>query len=165
MKTREQRQPVLLKARLRLDGGWADGTVLNLSRRGMMIQSASPPPGGSYLEIRRGVHVIVARVVWTRAHRFGVRAQDVIDIDGLIREPDRSAPPGPRAEPIERRSANRPPPERHERSRQRGRIMEFACIAIVGGSAAIGAAAAVAEILSSPFEHVHAALAGATSAP
>lgn len=100
---REPRRLVHRPARMRVDGEWCDITICNVSSRGFMGKCASPPPRGTYIEVRHRSLCIVARVMWSRDMRFGVRAQDKIDIANLLSgEPARSFSPGE-----ERRSARR----------------------------------------------------------
>lgn len=165
VKTREPRLNVVIKARMRVGASWGDVSILNISSRGLLIHSPQAPPQGSYLEVRRGRHAIIARVVWSQNQRFGVRTQDPLSIEAIIREPDRSAPEARRAEestaPVERRGDDlraRSSKERHERSRMFGRAFEFACIAAAGISAALVVHGIVAESLGRPLADVGAAL-------
>lgn len=152
----------MITARMRTGARWGDVSILDISSRGMLIHASSAPPRGAYLEVRRGSHAIVARVVWTRDQRFGVLTQDRLSIEAIIREPDRSAPEQRRqAEcrpPVERRTQRRTA-DRHERSRHVGRAVEFACLALAGGSAALIGFAAIEEALRRPLTKVTAALA------
>lgn len=163
MKRREQRRPVLISARMRLGARWGDVSILNISSRGLMIHSAEAPERGTYLEVRRGCHAIIARVVWTDNQRFGVRTQEPLSVEAIIREPDLSEAGAGRAEncgPIERRvSERRRLSERHEHSRMFGRAVEFACLGIAGGTAALACYGLVAESFSRPLSQVTAALA------
>src|SRR5512141_1251257 len=102
MKAREPRRKVMLKARLRIGAAWRDACILDLSTRGLMIQANEPLRGGSYIEIRRGQHVIIARVMWTRDRRCGLLTQDPLSTEAIIAEPDRSQAAGP-VPPTERR--------------------------------------------------------------
>ena len=63
-KARSLRRRVPVPARLRHGSSWSDACILNVSSRGLMIHTGRPISHGSKLEIRRGDHVIVARVVW-----------------------------------------------------------------------------------------------------
>ena len=152
----------MIKARMRVGAAWRDACILDLSSRGLMIQSSEPPANGSYLELRRGRHVIVARVMWSRDRRCGLRAQDVLPTEAIISEPDRSAGPlivaggERRASPATRV----PRATAHERSRWRGRAWEFASFAFVGGVFASLAYGAVASVLETPMVAVETALAG-----
>lgn len=148
----------MIAARLHDGRGWYDANVLNISARGLMLQVAEPPPRGAYIEIRRGAHVIVGRVIWTTADRFGARAQDRLEIDSLIansstaRQVTQAAPDVP----FERRTQPRPDhlQWRHARNQQKGRALQFAVI--VGFSFALAACAytAVADTLSRPLKEI-----------
>lgn len=125
----------------------------------MLLRSAGAPSRGSYLEIRRGSYVIVARVVWANADRFGVWTQDAIPADGLIKHPDRNAAAKPEADSfVDRRAAPRPTSERHETSRSRARAMEFGAFALLGAVGATMALGAVEELLARPLAAVETAL-------
>ena len=147
---------------MRVGSAWRDACILDLSSRGLMIQASNPPPGGSYLELRRGRHVIIARVMWSRDRRAGLRAQDELPTDAIIAEPDRSdgpliVPGGERrATPV----ARVPRATAHERSRWRSRAWEFASLALVGLTFATLAYGAVAAVLEKPLLAVETALAG-----
>ena len=160
MKPREPRKKVMIKARMRVGAAWHDACILDMSSRGLMIQASDPPPGGSYLELRRGRHVIVARVMWTRDRRAGLRSQDPLPTEAIISEPDFSSGPPiiagveRRAEPLARA---RPAPQ-HEHSRWRSRAWEFASLAFIGGVLATFAFDAVANALERPMTAVEGAL-------
>ncbi len=162
MQVREPRRKVLIKARMRVGASWGDACILDVSSRGLLLQAASPPSRGAYCEVRRGRHVIVARVVWSSHHRFGVRTQDRIVADALIEEPDASGAEPPQAsgaEPaVERRAPTRPRDHDHEQSRWRARAIEFACIAIAGGFLATIGFGTVGRVLAHPLTSVQSAL-------
>jgi hypothetical protein len=161
MKPREPRRKVMLKARLRINAAWHDACILDLSSRGLMIQASEPLRGGSYIEVRRGRHVIVARVMWSRDRRCGLLTQDALPTDAIIAEPDQSA-----GKPIvagEDRRVERAPPSRafvHEQSRWRSRAFEFTLVALLGGACGTFAYSAVSDALSRPLATVELALAG-----
>ena len=159
MKPRDPRHKVLIRARLKAGPEWHDTCILNISSRGMLMQAAEPPVRGSYLEIRRGALLIVAKVVWTRHHRFGVRTQDVLPIEAIIA--DVAAPViGEGVRVGERRRARRQQLPAEQRSRHQGRMIEFGfAVALVLG----GAVFAVSEIhalLAAPVDIASAALGG-----
>ena len=160
VKPREPRRNVMIKARMRAGTSWSDALILNLSSKGMLVRSDSSPGRGSYLEIRRGAHVIVARVIWANSGRFGVQTQDPVPAESLIRDPDgASAPQKAASTPFqERRAASRPPAVRHERSRQRARLAEFAAIALACGFVAVLMASQVAEVVAKPLDAARTAL-------
>ena len=166
MRPREARLKVVLKARMRLDGRWEDACIRDISSRGLCIQSASPPSRGSYVEIFRGRHTAVARVVWTKEGRFGVYTQDRIDVDAFIGEADLSGIDYKKrvaASPsFERRRAPRPDRDeiarRAERNRLASRGMEFAAICAFGASAALLVLGAIEQAVIAPLAAVSAHL-------
>lgn len=151
----------MIKARMRAGASWNDAIILNLSSRGMMVRADQSPGRGSYLEIRRGPHVIVARVVWSGGGRFGVQTQDPVPTESLIADPDRGAlPPNPGSPGFkERRVTPRPAEVRHETNRQKARIVEFAAVTLACGAAALLIGSAVLEVIANPIGRVQAALA------
>lgn len=151
----------MIKARMRAGAAWNDALILNLSSRGMLVRADQSPNRGSYLEIRRGHHVIVARVVWSGPGRFGVHTQDPVPTDSLVCDPDGSAVPLPSGTAgfQERRAASRPVEVRHEASRQRARAGEFATIALACAVAALLIGGAVVEVVATPLGQVRTALA------
>ena len=162
MKHREERQKVMVRARMRSGVTWHDVCVLNLSPHGVGIQAAEPPERGSYVEIRRGKQTIVARVVWKKGHRAGLRSQDVIFIPAFIA--DMASPAGQSA-PIassgcfvERRQSPRAARQRFENSRLLARAAQFACLVLFGAAAAYTAFGAVEQALAQPLLQVGDAL-------
>ena len=159
MKAREPRRTVLIDARLRHERGWADARILNLSARGLMVRSEHAPVRGSYVEICRGAHRIVARVVWARGGRFGARSQDAIAVDALSSGSD-PALPSPANLNNDRRAARRvpQPAERSEQSRRWSRRLEFVAVAAFGCFAAFLVFDAVRDTLSGPLHLIEAQL-------
>ncbi|MEA1071601.1 PilZ domain-containing protein [Sphingomonas sp. LY160] len=156
MKSREPRSKVMLKARMRVASAWHDACILNLSSRGLMLQTSKPPERNSYLEIRRGPHVIVARVMWSSGHRVGLKAQDELSIDDLVSEVEVRG--GVNALPSERRRVPRPSPDRSERHRHWGRRVQYLAIALCSVAAAIIAAAEARQALATPLQAADAVL-------
>jgi len=164
MKHREPRIKVLIGARMRAGAGWDDVCLLNLSSRGVLAQAAVSPLKGSYIEVRRGSHVIVARVVWAEKHRFGALAQDPIDIHAIIA--DASSPEGNAAcagmgPLLDSRAAGpmRAHAVKHDNSRLAGRAMEF-CFLVGSGAMLAGLAfSLVQQSVVAPMSRVSAALA------
>jgi hypothetical protein len=66
----------VIPARLRSGAQWSDACILNISQRGMMIHSGFAGARGSMIELRRGDHVIVARVVWRDGARAGLHSDE-----------------------------------------------------------------------------------------
>ena len=173
MKQREPRLACIVKARMRLDGVWRDVCIRNISSRGMLLQAGPPPRRGTYLEVYRGRHVIVARVAWSSDNRFGIQTQDRLDVQAIITEPDLSAARYNdvlKTQPaFERRSAPRPTQAelrwRAERSRFRAKALEFACVAAVTGSVGLVIFDTVSDRLTSSVAGVSAGLSGDAGSP
>ncbi|QIK96324.1 hypothetical protein G7076_07570 [Sphingomonas sp. HDW15A] len=150
----------MIRARMKTDAGWHDACIVDLSKRGAGLQAATAPMRGDYVEIRRGLHVIVARVVWNRGHRFGVAAQDELPVANIAndRAPtvDRKAAASP--VPKERRRLPRFLEEKAERSRSRGQRMQYVFAALAGMIAATIAGAEVRQALAAPLGRVSSAL-------
>lgn len=159
MKAREDRQKVMIKARMRSGAAWRDVCVLNVSAHGLGIQSAEPPTRGTYVEIRRGRETIIARVIWNKGHRAGLRSQDPIFIQALIdgSAADYSFEKSASAT-VERRRVPRPAAPDHERSRMMGRTIEFACFTLIAAVLALTTISAIAQALSQPMSAVGTAL-------
>ena len=164
MRQRERRTKVALKGRMRLGVRWCDVSIRNISSRGLLVQAEAAPERGTFVEIRRGPHVIVARVAWSQGPRFGVQTQERLDVASIIAEPDLSKvdyKAALAANPAyERRSASRPPDmgQAAERSRLRARALEWVSICIAGAIAAGFALDAVSAALAPPLAAVRAEL-------
>ena len=81
---RETRRQVVIPARLRSGVQWSDACILNISQRGMMIHSGFAGPQGSIIELRRGDHVIVARVVWRDGARAGLHSDERVPAEEIM---------------------------------------------------------------------------------
>ena len=160
MKPREERQKVMIKARMRSGVSWHDVCILNLSVHGVGIQAAEPPARGTYVEIRRGSQMIVARVAWAKGHRAGLRSQDAIFINAIVNDMGTavSAPREIRGTPIERRRAPRTASQGYERSRIAGRAMEFACLSLVAAALALTAFGSLEQALAQPLSRISSAM-------
>ena len=160
MKAREERQKVMLRARMRDGVQWHDVCVLNMSSHGLGIQAARPPERGTYVEICRGRQSIVARVAWSKGHRAGLRAQELLSLTAFANDSvDANAErPLSGGKPVERRRFQRSTAERHELSRLKSRSIEFACLALIAGTIAVTAFGAVQQALASPLARVSKAL-------
>lgn len=160
MKAREERQKVMIRARMRTGVSWHDVCILNLSTRGLGIQAASPPQRGTYVEIRRGTQVVVARVMWAKGHRAGLHAQDAILVRALLKEQSAANDAVGRAAfpKVERRRAPRSAQRKHEQSRFVARAVEFACLGIVAAAAGLTAFGTVEQALARPLTQVRVAL-------
>ena len=81
---REVRRRVVLPARLLTGVQWSDTCILNISSRGLMIHSGRVAPKGSVVELHRGDHVIVARVVWRDGARVGLQSTDRVPVEEIM---------------------------------------------------------------------------------
>ena len=143
---------------MKAGAAWHDTCILNISSRGMLMQAGVPPVRGTYLEIRRGPVLIIAQVMWTKSHRFGVKSQDVLSIDSITCQAIPTDPPA--AASPERRQAARPGLPADERSRLQGRAMEYGFAAALAVSGAVFVAGEVYAILAKPSVAITAALSG-----
>jgi len=123
---------------MRIDGYWADVQILDASSRGFLIHAAHSPPRGSYIELYRGRRRYVARVVWQTNQRCGVRTQDALSVDDLIKPPETQtasiASNEPAVERRERRRVSESIKQRGQSSRHIGRMVEYASIVGLGGA-------------------------------
>jgi hypothetical protein len=146
---------------MRCGAAWRDVRILNASARGLGLHSPDPPERGTYVEVRQGPIVIVARVVWANGSRFGVRTQTAVPIDSLAAGPNAARkaveqqPTG--AERIERRRSHRNE-RQHEASRAIGNAMEFAFVGILAACAAGAAFTMVRQTVEAPMDRLQVAL-------
>lgn len=155
-KPRELRRRVLVTARLRDGATWSDTCILNISSRGLLIQTRQPLTEGKEVEIRRGDHAILARVVWRDGARTGLQAEDRVPVEEIMTL-GRSAGLQLTAEP-HRERRRRPRPEDH--SRLRGRAIEFLGIVLLAISLAATARGMVEQAFARPLAIVTAELGG-----
>lgn len=152
-KPRELRRRVVVSARLRHGAAWSDACILNISSRGLMIHTGRQIAKGAQVEVRRGDHVIIARVVWRDGGRAGLRAEDRVPIEEIMtlgQSPTLQLTAGP----LERRKVQRPP----DRSRMQGRAMEFAAVIAISACLAMAGLSMVQEAFARPVQLVSQAL-------
>jgi hypothetical protein len=156
---------VLIPARLKQDAGWFDICIRDISPKGLLVQGASPPRRGSYVEIRRGVHVIVAKVAWAKDQQFGLTTQDIVPVDALIHRPDaagfgRSQAASNDAQP-ERRAAPRVSSEQAAaRSRHISAMIQYGFAIMFALACAVALVGFVQDSLHRSLGTVTTALAG-----
>ena len=75
---------VCIPARLRLGAQWTDAFILNVSSRGLLIQSTEAVERGMYVEVRRDNQVIIGRIVWRSGSRAGLRSQDRVPLEAIV---------------------------------------------------------------------------------
>jgi len=78
------RRRVILPARLRLGSQWTDICILNVSSRGLMIQSGQPARQGTIVEVRRERHIITGRVMWRDGGKIGLQCEDLVPVEGIL---------------------------------------------------------------------------------
>ena len=86
----------MVSARLRHGGSWSDACILNISKRGLMIHTGRPVRDGAEVELRRGNHVIVARVMWRDGGRAGLHSEVPVPVEDILtlgNRPRSSSPP------------------------------------------------------------------------
>lgn len=152
-KTREPRKATATPARINSGGKWQDVCIRNISSRGMMIEAQSPPPRGHYLEVRRGEHVIIGRVVWSSGYRVGILSQDRLEVGAIVADakvPRRIRPSG---ELAERRKQPRID-DRHQRSRLVGKTIEYGSVLALGAIGAFAIVDMATAALGQPLEQV-----------
>jgi hypothetical protein len=153
-KPRELRRRVAVPARLRHGAAWTDACILNISSRGLMIHTGRQIAKGAQVEVRRGDHVIIARVVWRDGGRAGLRAEDRLPVEDIMTLGQSSALQLTAAGSVERRKHTRP----EERGRLQGRAMEFATVIAIGACLSVGGFNMVEAAFARPLEIVSAAL-------
>jgi len=152
-----------MAARVRVGSSWIHARIVNLSSRGMMLQSEWTPTRGNYLEVRRGRHVVVARVIWSDDHRFGIQTQGRVCADALIRDVDVASPKGvATCVADDRRMAPRRDCK-HDANRMRARAMEFGTFSVAGVGFAMLMFSAVSGLLGTPVSAIKTAFAATRS--
>jgi hypothetical protein len=165
LKPREPRRKVLVKARMRLNGAWGEVYIRDISSRGMLLHGANAPTRGTYIEVSRGRHTVVARVVWASEHRFGAQAQGRINIEAVLGEPDLSAldfkAASLRGPGFERRSSPRTlsPAHQLQLSRSRSSAIQFVVLAGLGMFSATMASEMVTRAFARPLGPIEVSLA------
>ena len=157
MTPREERQRVMIKARMHSFASWSDVCIINLSAHGLGIQANALPQRGTYVEICRGKQMIIARVAWSEGNRAGLRAQDPIFIQAFVNSP--ADPAAPAIAPNrERRQEKRAVGHKHEASRVFGRSLEFAYFGIAATASAVVVLDAIEHALARPLSEIEAVL-------
>ena len=155
---RELRRRVVLPARLRTGTQWSDTCILNISSRGLMIHSGRPVSHGNEVELRRGDHVIVARVIWRDGARVGLQSEERLAVDEILSfsKAQTLRLVATDGAVIERRKQPRPP---SDHARVRGRALQFAGAVAIAASLAISVGIMAERALARPLGLVANALA------
>ena len=166
---REERFRVVIPSRMRVDNWWTDVCIRNISAHGLLIASANPPARGSYVEIRRGTQIIVARAVWADGQFCGLRSQEALPVEQIITEPRLAKRPAvavvSAAGAADRRRDDRrigaaAVAERQDRSRRFAAAFQFVALAMVALGLSGWAAVAVYRLLAAPAASIGRALGG-----
>ena len=152
-KPRELRRRVVVPARLRHGISWSDACILNISSRGLMIHTGRPIARGAEVEIRRGDHVIVARVVWRDGGRAGLRSEERLPVEDIV-----SLRHSPALQLTAATGERRKQPRTAERNRLQGRAIEFAGVAAVAFTLAAAGFSMVEVAFARPLAAVEMAL-------
>lgn len=160
---RELRRRIVLPVRVRTGAAWSDACILNISSRGLMLRSGSTLPEGSCVQVRRGDHVIVARVVWKDGSRVGLQSDERVPVEEIMSLSRSTALQLVASDGavVERRRQARP--EQLD-ARLRGRAFEFLGIGAFGAALSLGLWAIAQQVLAAPIAQVEAALEGQPAA-
>jgi len=91
-----------------------------------MIHTGRPISRGAEVELRRGDHVIVARVMWREGGRAGLKAEDRVPIEDIV-----TLGQSPALQLTAAGRERRKQPRTEERSRIQGRAIEFAGVLVI----------------------------------
>ena len=156
---RELRRRVMVRARMRSGALWGDARILNISSRGLLIHTLRPVSEGSTVEILRGDHLIIARVMWSNAGRSGLRAEQLLPVEEILSLE--------RAASLRLIASNGALHDRRRGARAiiidprlRGRAMEFLAVGVIAISLAVGVWAMAETALAWPLARVAAVLGG-----
>jgi hypothetical protein len=159
MKSREPRHRVLIQARLRWEGRWVAASVGNVSSRGLMLRTASPPPAGTHVEIQLPIGTVVARSMWTNQQSCGLRSQNVLDVAALrgTRRGEAEVKAAAVASDYAKlRRSGVGLRERAERSKRLSSLVQFVTVVAVSVCAAGSLGWEVYNILSAPAKAIEA---------
>jgi hypothetical protein len=149
----------MICARVRVGLQWGDARILNISSRGLLIQTGRQVVEGSTIELRRGDHKIVARVMWSEAGRSGLRAEQPLPVEDILSLEHAGALQLIASDGVLRERRRRPRRVAID-SRLRGRAMEFLAVGTIAVSLAVGVWSMAETALASPLARVAAALGG-----
>jgi hypothetical protein len=156
---RELRRRVMLPARVRAGVQWSDACILNISSRGLLINCPKGVSEGHVVELRRGDHVIVGRIVWREGTRAGLQCDDRVPVEeimslGQSQALQLTASVGA---VVERRKQPRPTAID---ARLRGRALEFLSVAVIAASLAVTIWSMAEQAFARPMAAVARALGG-----
>jgi hypothetical protein len=148
----------MLPARLRNGAQWADACILNISSHGLLIHCPRAVSDAGVVELRRGDHVIVARVMWRDGTRAGLQADERLPVEQIMSlDQSQALQLTASSGAVERRKQPRPTAID---ARLRGRTMEFVSVGVIAASLAITIWSMAEQALARPMAAVAAALSG-----
>jgi hypothetical protein len=150
---RELRRRVVVPARLRHGASWSDACILNISSRGLMIYTARPMAQGTEVELRRGEHLILARVIWRDGARAGLCADERIPVEEIV-----TGAHSPKLQLTSVAGERRATPRVSHSSRVRAGWVEFAGVVAIAVSLAGAGFVTVQTALARPLAAVAAVL-------
>lgn len=142
-----------MPARLRHGSSWSDACILNVSSRGLMIHTGRPISHGSKVEVRRGDHIIVARVVWREGGRAGLRAQDRVPVEDIV-----TLGQSPSLQLTAASGERRKHPRPDDHSRFRARALEFGGVVLIAAALTGAGLSMVDAAFAGPLAVVSSAL-------
>lgn len=155
--TREPRQKVLIWARMRNGSQREDVRIVDLSGGGLCLFGANSLRRGEYVELSRGCHSIVGRVVWSDCQKLGLVAQEKIPLEALVNYPDRLVE-------LQRDAVNAratlPHVKLQDGSRFIARAIQTSALALAGACAALLIGSLVQAAFARPMHSIAVALDG-----
>lgn len=155
MTPREARHEIVIPARMRWETQWCAASIHNISSRGAMLRTSTPPSPGTYVEVQLSSALLVGRTVWANGRSCGIRLQDRLDLAALLGR--RAGPrlvaqtaPAPALRKSSRDSAGALL-ARAERSRRLGAFAQFVIVVGVGACAAGSVGWEAYKVLSAPL--------------
>lgn len=83
---REQRKITFTRAFMAVGEDWVEVTIANISSTGMMVKCAVMPDVGATVTIRRRGAGVTGTVKWANGRRFGLKADEPIDLAAFLAE-------------------------------------------------------------------------------
>jgi len=145
----------MVSARLRHGASWSDACILNISTRGLMIQTGRPVQNGAEVELRRGNYVIVARVMWRDGGHAGLHSEVPVPVEDIL-----TLGQLPALQLTAVRGERRQQRRSEDSSRLCGRAIEFAGVAVIAVSLAGAGLVMVEQAFARPLAIVETALGG-----
>ncbi len=119
-----------------------------------MIHSGRPLTRGTEVEIRRGDHIIIARVVWRDGGRAGLKSDDRVPVEQIV-----TLGQSPSLQLTAGSGERRKRPRLEEKSRVTGRSIEFAGVVVIALALASAGQSMMKSALARPLFVISGALA------